>query len=391
VGEIVLHAGMGKTGTSSIQAWLAANRADLAALGTAVVRIRQRSAGAPVEVVEAGSGGVMSELVRDLHLVAQGKGGACSEAVVDDLLAALSEKAERHQRVVVTAESFQILFWRPHRALLTRLDELADVHRLRVAYYVRPQHTRWEAAWRQWGFRSGMSPSEYFLDQEATRCHYLRTLEAVTSMAPRVDFQMRPFRRDLLERGDVVADFAQHFLGIGETPGRDGRWANQGLPLDLVVHLSAFPTGELWESVHDNRTLDRLRDVVAHWDVPDSERALRSRAVLHRYCLDTYEAENRELATALGWRSNHFIPDIDLAPGSADLHELDELWSVDPMSPAVLLLRHALRDLVRPSLDEVQGQGDAGSNSAPTRSSALAPARVAPVRAALGRALSRKR
>jgi hypothetical protein len=90
---------------------------------------------------------------------------------------------------------------------LGALDDLANRMRVRVAYYVRPQHTALEAAWRQWGFRSGLSPSA-FLDKRLNSLRYHHTYVHVTEAAPGVEFTMCPFHRDLLIGGDAVVDFA---------------------------------------------------------------------------------------------------------------------------------------------------------------------------------------
>ena len=103
---------------------------------------------------------------------------------------------------------------------------------------------------------------------------YLQTLESVEQSAPHVSFEVRPFRSDLLEGGDVVIDFAKHFLEIDDVPPAESedRWSNRGPPdrtrdgASGRVHPGCSGT-----RFHDNTILNRLRDIVLKSDIPESQ------------------------------------------------------------------------------------------------------------------------
>jgi hypothetical protein len=243
----------------------------------------------------------------------------------------LSRLAESHQSVMVTGEALCAFFYRLDVPLLSGLDDLARTHTVRVAYYVRPQHTAIEALWRQGRFREPSSPSEVVVEQADT-LHYLRTLEGVNERAPHVDFVVRPFRSDLLYGSSAVSDFARAFLNV-ETSGPDIQ-ENAGLPLELVNRLRQAPDGMFWNGAVERYPRRKLRAAAARLDLPASPEVKRSRQVLRAYCREVFEDDNRELARRLSWPTPDFVPDANLR-GSWDLAELDDLWTPKD-SPAEL-------------------------------------------------------
>jgi hypothetical protein len=231
--------------------------------------------------------------------------------------------------VILTAEGLAHPVWRLEEIFLRCLDELASSHRVRVAYYVRPQHATLEAAWRQWGFRSGKPPSEY-LRHRARTLHYWETYEGVIARAPRISFEPRPFRGDLLIGGSVVSDFARHFLELeDDATGADQTWSNRGLPLEVANLLQAAPEGLLSDGVHDNAGLAIVKDLIRDLDPPEDGDVETSRAVLQAFCHATYEAGNQQLSAALGWGAREFVPSPPAETGTgaeASLERIDELW-----------------------------------------------------------------
>ena len=340
---VILHVGMSKTGSSSIQRWLGENLSFLRERGIDCLRARRGGTG-PISVLPAEPGRARSQNpflgVRDHD---------DRVTVLRELVEQLDAQASRHDAVVVTNEGFELLVQSEDKRLREPLEVLARDHRVRVVYYVRPQDTWLEAAWRQWGFRHPWRPSKWLRRQEP-RVRYLRTLDRVRAEAPSVAFEMRPFRSDLFVGGEVVSDFAAAVLGCHDAPALradDGR-SNRGFPLELSILLRAAPPGMFWASLHDNRTLDRLKRFVLAWDDgPESESVARSRAVLRRYCTDTYEPENRMLVETLGWRTDHFVtpaaPALDVV---GDLVQIDDLWSPSASEGERQLIFRALAALV---------------------------------------------
>ena len=340
MGRIVIHAGMPKAGSSSVSAWLEREAGHLrsrfgihvcvAQARDGVVRVRPYVRGSPNSAP---------------LLIAADAANEYRERVVESFAASLDKRAKSERFVVLASEAFAEFFWRPDAAFLAALQDLTRRHEVHVAYYVRPQDTSLEAAWRQWGFRYSALPSAYLASREP-QLRYVETYRTVSRLAPDVRFLPRPFRRDLLE-GTVATDFDRRFLRGADAPvAPDSPWENQGLPLDVIRALRAAPKGLLWESPHDNRAMGRVKKLVERLDGAESEDARRSRRILKRYSHDLYEAGNRELIAELGWDTDAFIQGVGHAGESGDLRAVDELWTsrASPLEQA--LLHHALAEIV---------------------------------------------
>jgi hypothetical protein len=342
MGAVILHAGIPKAGSSTIQDWLARNADVLRSRGTEVAVVRSRVP--PGESREQlvlepfDAGGVSSGAFVTVYL-----GFDRDLGVLDWLFEQLHAFADRYARVVLSCEGFAQLFaiGEGDAAFLDRLEELAGAHSVRVAYYVRPQHACLEAAWRQWGFRLSAPPSAY-VTERAEQLHYLRTRAVVAAAAPHVSFEIRPFRTDLLYRGSPAADFAEHFLGAADLAldERDDHRVNVGLPLELVNAMRIGPPELLGRDTFDNRSLGRLQSVLRDFDVPESARIHRSRLVLQAYCHERFGEENRMLVETERWPAGEFVPAAGLTEW--DLTELDDLWRPEASAGELALLYRAL-------------------------------------------------
>ncbi len=343
MGTVVLHAGIPKTGSSSIQSWLANNAEVLRSqLGVRLMVARNRILPGEkrrrLRVEEYASGGMNSGTFVQAYV-----GFKRSTRILDSFFAGVAEFATRHGLSVISSENFAQLFSVDggDGPFLQSLDDLAREHRVRVAYYVRPQHSCLEAMWRQWGFRRAAPPSVYIAD-EAEQLHYLRTHAAIKEAAPHVSFEMRPFRADLLHGASPVVDFAHHFLDADELLPRapDSRM-NVGLPLELVNLLRSGPKELTGRDPHDNAALVQLQRLFSDVQLPVASKIERSRLVLLAYCHERFEAENRILLSRLGWPVTDFVPPADVTHW--DLSEIDDLWRPDASAPEVALLYVALR------------------------------------------------
>lgn len=321
---IVLHAGMPKSGSSSIQQWLGANTESLRQHGFTLVRApANESGGVTFEPYEHGplnSGWIVNQAVN----------WAPSRRIglVDVLINALVEATEKHGDIVLSGESFAHMFWSLPEDVLIRLEQLSKRHRLRIAYYVRPQHSALEAAWRQWGFRSGHPPSVY-VDDYASHLHHARTCRGVNACAPGLEFEPRALLEQHLDRGDLICDFAGRFLGIEAAPMEERK--NSGLPLEAAKLLSAAPPGMFWSSTDDNGRLEQIKGLLDGNGIPREGSTIQSRFVLRRYAHERFADENAEL----GWVD--FVPpppkDLDIP----DLDALDRFWAPQA-SPAELAI-----------------------------------------------------
>lgn len=321
---MTIHAGVPKAGSSSIQSWLTENTDLLRRSHDTVVAVARE--GNPITtLVHDGSGTINSaELVRTMTWDRDRRAPA-----LNAFLGALESLCDAHKHVVVTSEAFASFLWRPDEDFVLGLENLATKRPVRVVYYVRPQHFALEAAWRQWGFR-GKAPPSLFLTLRADHMEYASAYTRAQGLAPSVEFIPRAFREDLLAGGDVVADFAEHYLGVRGASHREV--VNAGLPLEIVILLREAPDGMFWESMHDNARLRQIKELLSDLELPESDRIQRSRAVLQAYCHERFEPGNQELIRRLGCPITEWIP----APEDAvrgDLAELDTLWTTEA-SPA---------------------------------------------------------
>lgn len=352
--RIVIHAGMPKAGSSSVQGWLADNAQwfeeelngclGVAEVGTAgssdqspVVRV------APFDGRRKNSGQFWSTYWK-------AKGTEVRAQLIDELIRQLDELSARYQTVVLSSEAFAQPFWRPEPQFLEGLDRLSERHEVEVAYYVRPQHSSLEAAWRQWGFRSGQAPSEYLL-RRSEQLDYEHTLQTIRERKGGFWFEIRPFRSDLLDEGDVNVDFVQRFLKVEEVPQSGGEWKNPGLPLELANALREAPEGLFYTGLKGNKALNKIKDLIADLDLRDDERIELSRLTLRRYCYERFEEGNRFLISEMGWDCETFIEPVPGEPeeDGADIDLLDELWTSRASKVELQVLYRALDRAIRSS------------------------------------------
>jgi hypothetical protein len=329
VSRIVFHVGPHKTGTSSIQQWLAQNPVALREHGYTALRARHGVDDGEILLEPHKKGGLNSGWIVGNVWASE---AAVAERWAETFAAQLSACAERYGNVILSGETFSVLICTLNAAVLSSLQRLAGRFEIEVAYYARPQHSQLEAEWRESGFRRAPRPAPW-IEARAARFHFLATLRGVRALAPDLKFEPRPFRRDLLHSGSVVIDFMRHFLGI-ETEAAE--WANLGLPLEVVNVLAAAPEGMFWDKSYGNARIGKIKRLVADQPVPEDDRVALSRQVLRKYAHERYADEN----TALGWEDLVPPPDgRDEVPG---LDALDELWTPQASPSELAFLLRAL-------------------------------------------------
>ena len=340
--EIIIHAGMPKTGSTSLQRWLVENAERLQnEQGIQILAPSNPTRPDPtgrLQLEPYESGNVNS------GLVAKGWGlTTFAPEVPLRFLAELGDLATQFARVLLTGEGLSRFLWTANEQVLAGFQDLARRHNVRVAYYVRPQHTALEAMWREDGFLRSPGPREAVM-YRLPQLHYLRTLEALEARAPDVDFVVRPFRLDLLVRRNVIDDFASRFLGIDEECPRIQ--VNPSLPLRLVNALRCAPDGVFRNGETELYPRKKLWRVAARLDLPSTPEIRRSRRVLQRFCHEVFEAENQQLIRSLSWPTNAFVPDVKLDE-PWDISELDTLWNPTESSSALADLHRQLESALR--------------------------------------------
>ncbi len=340
---IIFHAGMSKTGSTSIQEWLAAHLPLLRSRGIQSMRIEQSRPTDPVALVPSTRANATSKFLP----------AARDQATRPEVARRICEELDAHAAhadvLVVSSESYEVFFndvanakgdvTSPHdeghrvdafgASVLGHLDALARAHSVRVAYYVRPQQSWLESAWLQWGFRDPRPP-DVWLRRQRSKLEYLRISDRVRQAAPHLSFEMRPFRADLLDGGHVVSDFARVFLGLRDLPpaSTPERWSNRSIPLEMAIVLRDAPLGMFWSNMHDNKVFYPLKKLILQWNLPLTEIVARSRQVLQRYAHATFESDNQRLVGELGWNTEYFVPPAEDSEEAAEagLAELNVLW-----------------------------------------------------------------
>jgi hypothetical protein len=327
VATIVVHAGMPKTGSTSVQSWLVKHSHELhdehgvLMLVAASQTPRNPTNEVRLEPYERGR-------INSGPLIAAWNRADQSPTVARRFIDDLAGFADRCPVILVTAEGLSEPFWRVDQAFLTGFEELAGSHAVRVAYYVRPQHTAIEAGWREAGYKQEHEPAHY-VREFSRRFHYFQTIEAVERHAPHIDFVVRPFRTDLLEGGSPVRDFVSRFLSL-EAGDADAH-ANPGLPLELVNVLRHAPVGWFWARGTNQETYPRrhVRKIFEGLEIEESPAIQRSRLILQQYCHETFEHENKELVQRLEWPTDGLVPSATNLDEPWDVAELDDLWAPD--------------------------------------------------------------
>ena len=343
---IVIHAGMPKTGSTSIQRWIVDNVGRLRRQhGIEVLVATSRTPRNPTDEIrlepyEAGN-------VNSGRLIKAWVAERRSPAIAGCFFEDLSRFAHRSKVVLVTAEALSQVFWREDEPFLGGFEELGRSHDVRIAYYVRPQHTALEAGWREGGYKERRyRPSEWVVEQSKRGLHYLPTLEAVGELAPSVRFTVRPFRGELLDGSSPVDDFVHRFLSLDEAC--HDVHVNPGLPLEAVNVLRDAPPGWFWtradvEDYPERYPRSAFTDLLGALELRESSKIRRSRRILQQHCHDVFELENQSLIERLGWPISSFVPPTEDLDGGWNLAELDDLWAPDASQAERALLYHVLR------------------------------------------------
>jgi len=339
VGTIILHVGMPKTGSTSIQTWIQRAAPVLRdAHGIQVMHdTLSRDAGASMVPYE-GTGGVatIGFLLRLQAALNTDATPATLHEITDQFALSLDAAAHAHGTVLATSEGLSTPIIRGVEPFLDSLGSLTSSHSVRIVCYVRPQHTAIVSRWRQWGWLEDLPPGEW-VEAQADDLAYRDWLNRARAAMPAVTWDIRPYRKDLLTGGDVVIDFAGAVVGSpvaaagSDTVPED----NAGLPLDLVIalrgapkSLTQTPGAELPGRMESGLRQRNLGTIVQNWQLPESDAARRSLEVVHAHSWQRFEASNQELIDEFGWNATAFIDEPTDA--SDALSELDELWQPTP-------------------------------------------------------------
>jgi len=224
-----LHIGHGKTGTTAIQSFLAANRARLRANGTLYPDVRHKGAWSGVEnhnhfawsLIDKTSwlGFDDVEFCRQFHDQCTDKN---AEPPVRRMI--LSAESFTGEPLPWTFESPEAYF-NAQRMKLARLRRLFADTELTILVYLRPQDAWVDSVLNQTVKFEGLFDARVvedvpsFLTRVAPRLDYAQTLDLWHTAFPASEIIVRPFETAQLTGGDAVMDLLDV---LGEDP--DGDW-----------------------------------------------------------------------------------------------------------------------------------------------------------------------
>jgi hypothetical protein len=346
--RVIVHAGIGKAGSTAIQFWLGAQSAALEDLG--VVSLRNgRTPGATSRWELTKSGSATSY---------QPVGAQAADPFADPepFVRNILALARHVDTVVVSLESLYDRLYRGDESFLHFMREVAARFPTQLLIYVRPQHLWLEAAWRQWGFRRSIPASEWIVGH--SRSIDYRWLTRLPEPLQGCAVRLHPVMGDSTERTDVVRHFATDVLGLSGRSdllgsGRFG--ANLGLPLRICAALWRDPPKGIWSDVHDNLRLGALKrlldDELRSIDRTDPV-THEVRHILHGWATGRFGEANEEFLTGLGWDHVGWpVPSAE-HDSSVDLSTIDDLLRRDlPPTAATALAAHVERLAAIPDQD----------------------------------------
>lgn len=336
MGIVTIHAGMPKTGSSSVQEWLRRAAPRLAADHGLHLLHDSGNPYDPSTHLQPYERGPFSATQAFVIAYAGGRDAGLSGLEMAEVARGFCEELDAHATslgsVIISSEGLSTPIAECDTPFAEALQWLAGRHQVRFVYYVRRQDETLESRWRQWGYKNDLAPSAW-VSEQISQIRYAESLLQAEAIAGDVEFELRPFGSGLLHGGDVVVDFAHKVLGIYDLDLDAPLDENPGISLDMAILLRAGPKrltaspGTESGATESGMRQVTLGQVTREWNLAESAAAVESRRVLQAAARSTFEEGNRVLIDRFKWSTDEFIPAIDHA---GDFNELDRLWSVEP-------------------------------------------------------------
>lgn len=247
MGEITcyFHMGIGKTGTSAIQAFLDINRKMLVkeqhCLYPNVVAIRPN-------LGQQFNHGILFN-PNDPHFKSD-------EDRISKLLQVIN--FARRKKISTIVFSFEAIFdWLDHyQTIFERIGSLEDVSIKGIVYFRRQDHY-FSSVWKQWGIKSDYKNIEEFI-QKNDPSHWYQNARKFESWAGPGSLIIKAYEKQQLP-GGLIPDFlrtigADPDAAEWKTPQASNRNVNPGFSRDVLEYLHL--TKDLAEGVHDNTLFD---------------------------------------------------------------------------------------------------------------------------------------
>ena len=194
--EVTVHIGGAKCGSSAIQAFLRQNVETLGSRGIAL----------PGTGLDFASEVTGEQIWAFEEAATSGDGTQDLERRLSDLFTAADEKAAR--QVILSAENIC-----NHPALAEAFRRASGNRAIRVVFYVRRQDDFLISSWQQWHLKVFPSLEAYLADRVGRVANWYSMITPWADLFGDANVIVRPFVREQLKDGDVVADFCET-LGI---------------------------------------------------------------------------------------------------------------------------------------------------------------------------------
>lgn len=239
--KAIIHIGTQKTGTTTIQSFLAQNRASLSTQGLRFEPFTPRNI-AQMELGLAGivrSGGVL-EVPNKLYAMGV-RGKASQGAYVDRLETKLREGVQMWPEHTYIASSEQIHAWLASRKRIEAMHQfLTDIFtEVRYVVYYRPQEDFMLSTYSENIRRGEFGTLDDHINTLINRMNFNRRAQIWASVVGRENLTVRLFDRKAMLNGDLLDDFCSA-TGIDRSPLETPESQNLSLSaeeIDLRIEL----------------------------------------------------------------------------------------------------------------------------------------------------------
>lgn len=234
--RLVLHIGGSKCGSSAIQNYLAKNH----------TQMMQNGVFSPDQELDTKGPYKSQQIFYFQNLKTQDN----AQGILEQKFRQICRFMDRHeqQTLIVSAENLSLIPTLPEILKRAAGDLFESIQ---VIFYIRRQDDYLISAWQQWGLKTYPDIGTYIEQVGLMMSDWNELLGAWERAFGQSRLIVRPFRRDLLKDGDVVADF----LDVLKLP-HDGCQPLGGLAnrsFDESLADMAHRVSDVFDGPHDNR------------------------------------------------------------------------------------------------------------------------------------------
>jgi len=329
--KLTLHIGGAKCGSSAIQAFLAQNAEALAARG---VGVPDTGLGFGGDVTGEQIWAFENAVTHDIRT-----------AALAEKLATLFAQAEARDlsQLVLSAENVC-----NHGALAELMRKAIGARPTEIIFYVRRQDDLLISSWQQWHLKLYDTVDAFLADRVGRLGCWLQMIEPWADAFGDDAIVVRPFSREQLLGGDVVADFCAA-AGI-EADGLEKLGQDANPSFDEALGRLAHRVRDVFDDQHDNRFYEVMVRLLGRASLKQGSGSSLLDLDTRRRIVGRYAEENEAL-------KQRFLPDFGEAPlfrppAPRDVREVSE---ADQLSHDIAMLTRAVFALA----ERAERSGDA--------------------------------